>query len=161
MCVHFNAPFSRTQVHLPSFVMSVAIHVCASKHPFFSYAGSPGKLFDECSPPSLHLGYEAKPANEGRYKRLKTRHTQSQQQVSAGENWLSSALHPITFHCRIVVLGWLINAVSSVDIPAGTPMNEEPAVPDLETAKYQNVNCLQRPSLTAHNLTLSIHIYKV
>ncbi|KAL1472549.1 hypothetical protein MTO96_039266, partial [Rhipicephalus appendiculatus] len=66
------------------------------------------KLRDECGPdwaPSLHLGYEAKPANEGRYNRLKTRRSRSQQQVSA---------------------------VASVDIPAGTTVDEEPAVPDLE-----------------------------
>ncbi|KAL1446491.1 hypothetical protein MTO96_044570, partial [Rhipicephalus appendiculatus] len=69
---------------------------------------SPAKLFDECSPdwaPSLHLGYEEKPANEGRYNRLKTRRSRSQQQVSA---------------------------VASVDITAGTTVDEEPAVPDLE-----------------------------
>ncbi|XP_077552555.1 uncharacterized protein LOC144167036 [Haemaphysalis longicornis] len=50
-------------------------------------SGAPAKLFDECSPdwaPSLHLGYEAKPANEGRYNRLKTRRTRSQQGVFAG-----------------------------------------------------------------------------
>lgn len=54
-------------------------------------SGSPAKLFDECSPdwaPSLHLGYEAKPANEGRYNRLKTRRSRNQQQISAGENCL-------------------------------------------------------------------------
>ncbi|XP_064487682.1 uncharacterized protein LOC135399877 [Ornithodoros turicata] len=45
-------------------------------------SGSPSGLFDDCNPdwaPSLHLGYNAEPAHDGRYKRLMARHSRSRQ----------------------------------------------------------------------------------